>query len=151
MIKQILVALDYGDTCQRVFNQALELAQPLQTNLNLVNVLMPERDHSVTQAPYSDQDWKIYTDRYRDLKMASLTLVEDLAAQATEVGLKAAATQAFGSPGPVICELAKNWGADLIMVGSHGRKGLSEMLLGSVSNYVVHHATCSVMVVHGSD
>lgn len=43
----------------------------------------------------------------------------------------------------------KTWDADLIVVGSHGRKGLSEMLLGSVSNYVVHHAPCSVIIVHG--
>ncbi|MGF1516635.1 MAG: universal stress protein, partial [Nodosilinea sp.] len=51
------------------------------------------------------------------------------------------------SPGRVICTLAKTWAADLIVVGSHRRKGLSELFLGSVSNYVMHHAPCSVLVV----
>ena len=36
------------------------------------------------------------------------------------------------------------------MVGSHGRTGIRELLLGSVSNYVLHHALCSVLVVQGS-
>jgi nucleotide-binding universal stress UspA family protein len=148
MIKNILVALDYGDTCQSVFNRAIELAQPLHANLNLVSVLRPERDDSLTQAPYSDADWKTYTDRYRDLETVGSKMLESLAHQAKEAGIKVEFIQEIGNPGPVICELAKTWGADLIVVGSHGRKGLSEMLLGSVSNYVVHHATCSVMVVH---
>ncbi|MFE4105095.1 universal stress protein [Almyronema epifaneia] len=148
MIKNILVALDDDDTCQRVFDQTIELAHPLHANLHLLNVLMPERDDSVTQAPYSDKDWKMYADRYRELKIASLKLLENLADTAKTAGVNAEVTQAFGTPGPVICQLAKTWGADLIMVGSHGRRGLSEMLLGSVSNYVVHHAACSVMVVH---
>ena len=151
MIKHILVALDYGDTCQSIFNQAVELAHPLQANLNLLSVLTPQRDDSLTQAPYSDQDWKIYQDRHRDLQMAGLRLLEGWANQAQELGIKTEFTQEFGSPGPVICQLAKTWGADLILVGSHGRQGLSEMLLGSVSNYVVHHAACSVMVVHEPD
>lgn len=151
MIKHILVALDDGDTCQSVFNQAVELAQPLQANLNLLSVLTPQRDDSLTQAPYSDQTWKIYQDRYRDLQTSGLKLLEGWAHQAQALGIKTEFTQEFGSPGPVICQLAKTWGADLILVGSHGRQGLGEMLLGSVSNYVVHHATCSVMVVHESD
>lgn len=148
MIRNILVALDYGDTHQSVFNRAIELAQPLAANLNLLNVLKPEVDDSLTNPPYSDRDWKVYADRYRDLETASLTLLKNLADKAKETGIQAEFTQKMGSPGPVICQLAKTWGADLIIVGSHGRKGLSEMLLGSVSNYVVHHAACSVMVVH---
>lgn len=47
----------------------------------------------------------------------------------------------------MICELARNWNADLIILGRRGRTGLSELLLGSVSNYVLHHAPCSVLTV----
>jgi nucleotide-binding universal stress UspA family protein len=47
----------------------------------------------------------------------------------------------------MICQVAKDWGAELIMVGRRGNSGLSELILGSVSNYVVHHAHCSVLIV----
>lgn len=51
-----------------------------------------------------------------------------------------------GSPAQQIVERANEWGAEIIVVGSHGR-GFWGRLLGSVSNSVVHHATCSVLVV----
>lgn len=52
-----------------------------------------------------------------------------------------------GSPARVIVELAETWGADLIVVGSHGYGFWNRALLGSVSSAVVHLAPCSVLVV----
>jgi nucleotide-binding universal stress UspA family protein len=52
-----------------------------------------------------------------------------------------------GIPGSSICDRAKQWGADIIVIGRRGHSGLAELLLGSVSNYVVHRAHCSVLVV----
>jgi nucleotide-binding universal stress UspA family protein len=49
--------------------------------------------------------------------------------------------------GHSICEAAQIWNADLIVLGRRGRTGLTEAILGSVSNYVVHHALCCVLVV----
>ena len=50
-----------------------------------------------------------------------------------------------GEPAPVVTEAAKDF--DLVVVGSHGRKGLDRFLLGSVSHAIVHRAPCSVLVV----
>lgn len=52
-----------------------------------------------------------------------------------------------GSPEKKIVEAAEDWGADLIVAGSHGYGFWERMFLGSVSNAIVHHATCSVLVV----
>ena len=52
-----------------------------------------------------------------------------------------------GSPGQMIVAEAEKWGADLIVVGSHGYGFLERVFLGSVSDAVIHHAPCSVMVV----
>jgi nucleotide-binding universal stress UspA family protein len=52
-----------------------------------------------------------------------------------------------GAPAQMIVEEAENWGANLIIVGSHGYGFWERVLLGSVSNAVVHHAPCSVLVV----
>lgn len=52
-----------------------------------------------------------------------------------------------GAPRPVILDEAEEWGADLIVLGSHGYGALKRFLLGSVSQAVVSHAKCSVEVV----
>ena len=55
----------------------------------------------------------------------------------------------IGEPRSVILDIAKDWEADLVVVGSHGRRGLDRFLLGSVSETVAIHAPCSVRVVWG--
>ncbi|KEI69147.1 hypothetical protein A19Y_4503 [Planktothrix agardhii NIVA-CYA 126/8] len=52
-----------------------------------------------------------------------------------------------GEAGYWIREMTKKWGADLVIVGRRNRSELAELFLGSVSNYVVHHVKCSVLVV----
>ncbi|HEX8268222.1 MAG TPA: universal stress protein [Pyrinomonadaceae bacterium] len=52
-----------------------------------------------------------------------------------------------GTPGRAIVEEAQDWGADLIVVGSHGYGFWGRAFLGSTSDKVVHHAPCSVLVV----
>ena len=64
-------------------------------------------------------------------------------------GLKATAAVLSGNPKEVILEEAKKWNADLIVVGSHGRRGFRRFLLGSVSEAVAMNAHCSVVVVRG--
>ena len=53
----------------------------------------------------------------------------------------------FGSPDSRIVETAEEWKADLIVIGSHGYSRWERLLLGSVSDSVLHHAPCSVLVV----
>ena len=55
-----------------------------------------------------------------------------------------------GNPKHVLLDEAESWGADLIVVGSHGRRGLQRFLLGSVSQAVALHAPCSVEIVRTS-
>jgi nucleotide-binding universal stress UspA family protein len=52
-----------------------------------------------------------------------------------------------GSPGTVLCERAEALNADVVVVGSRGRGAIRRVLLGSVSNYVVHNAPCPVLVI----
>jgi nucleotide-binding universal stress UspA family protein len=52
-----------------------------------------------------------------------------------------------GKPEQTICDVAREVGADVIVVGSHGRTGLGRLLIGSVSEHVVRHAPCPVLVV----
>ncbi len=56
-----------------------------------------------------------------------------------------------GDPKRSIVEIATEWGADLIIIGSHGRKGVDRFLLGGVSEAVSRHAHCSVLIVRSPE
>lgn len=155
MFSKMLVALDQGSTCVGLFKQALALAQATGARLMLLSILEPEGNGSlVTSADYGYPlplgiDNSIWLDLYRKAETRGLDRLRNFTDQAIAAGVSTEFTQIIGSPGREICALAKTWEADLILVGSHGRTGLSELLLGSVSNYVMHHAPCSVLVIDG--
>jgi nucleotide-binding universal stress UspA family protein len=98
--------------------------------------------HSPILQNYSEA-WAKAEDQNRDWLRAFV-------AEAAAVGVKADLRQQLGDPGDLICQIARDEAVDLIIVGRRGRSGLSEMLLGSVSNHVMHHAPCSVLTVQGN-
>ncbi|WP_442939245.1 universal stress protein [Nostoc sp.] len=53
----------------------------------------------------------------------------------------------FGEPGATISSVAQEWNADLIVLGRHDHSAIAEFFVGSVSNHVVDHANCSVLVI----
>jgi len=77
--------------------------------------------------------------------------LRSLQAEAVEAGVLTTAMQAVGDPGRQICQQAIEQDVGLIVIGRRGRSGLGELLMGSVSNYVMHHAHCSVLVVQGEE
>jgi nucleotide-binding universal stress UspA family protein len=72
------------------------------------------------------------------------------AAQLRKRGFQAEGVIREGDPETAILEYARNWGADLIVVGSRDRSLLERLLLGSVSQTVVKHSPCSVLVIKQS-
>jgi nucleotide-binding universal stress UspA family protein len=72
---------------------------------------------------------------------------EDIRAHFPDLGTQLTKKVVKGKPEKEIVEEAENWGADLIIMGSHGYGFWRRSLLGSVSESVVHHAPCSVLVV----
>ena len=160
MFTKILVALDHTSAAPVLFQKALELAQPLGAELLLLSVLTPDGDGNLPLPDYSGLTsyavgtssnlWDMYLKSYQEYETAATERLRNFVEQASTVGVSGQFKQVNGDVGRIICEQAKSWAADLVIVGSRGRKGLSEMLLGSVSNYVMHHATCSVLVVHDS-
>jgi nucleotide-binding universal stress UspA family protein len=71
----------------------------------------------------------------------------DVALQFRRMGYAAEGCSAKGDPETAILDHAREWGADLIVVGSHDRTRMERFLIGSVAEYIVKHAPCSVLVL----
>jgi nucleotide-binding universal stress UspA family protein len=82
-----------------------------------------------------------------DRKKQAKALVRRAAQELRKAGFEASEAVEAGNPKARIIDRAAEWKADLIVVGSHGWKGLNRFLMGSVSDAVVRHADCSVEVV----
>ena len=82
-----------------------------------------------------------------DRKVQATDLVNRVAKELQDAGFQASKTVDFGDAKTIIIDNATHWGADLIVMGSHGWKGLNRFLLGSVSDAVARHAPCSVEIV----
>lgn len=159
MFSKILVALDYSDSSRSVFEQALVLAQATGAELMLLHVLCSfDNDYpnissfpEINTLPHDlyEEAMQRYAQQWQEFERHNLAIIQALAHKAEDAGFKVDYTQYLGDPATTICSVAKTWQADLVIVGRRGRKGLSELLLGSVSNYIIHHAGCSVLVVQG--
>ena len=160
MFDHILVAIDQSTSSHRAFDTALDLAQALNAQLTLVHAL-DRSDPESPRQPYISVDsysmeldvllLKDYDYKWAEFAKHYDSLLEQKQEAAEAIGVQARYLQPNGRPGLAICTIARDSQVDLIVVGSHSRQGLSEMLLGSVSNYVVHHAPCPVMVIHPED
>ncbi|MEG4407046.1 universal stress protein [Microcoleus sp. MON2_D5] len=155
--KKIFAALDDSELGHRVFTQALELALSDRAQVMLFNcVTVSTMGQTAVPIPVDlglnvelmDQAYQAQRLRLdRDVKQAS-GLLKNYCDAAAKKGLQVEFDcKMDGDPGHCICESAENWGADLIVLGRRGRTGFTEAFLGSVSNYVVHHASCSVLVI----
>jgi nucleotide-binding universal stress UspA family protein len=141
--KKVLIAVDSDPVAVHAAEVGVELAKAVAGQVALISVI--DRSGVEAAAPEFPRD-------------ELLAEARDHAARVlAELGPKLApggAAETFspeGHPGEEIVAAAKTWGADLIVIGSHGRGGIGRVLLGSVAEAVTRHAPCPVLVVRGKD
>jgi nucleotide-binding universal stress UspA family protein len=150
MFDKILVAIDNTASSQAIFEQALALAVSNQSQLMLLHVLEP-MDSTYRLNPHAagqmESEFRVYMKQLKELEQVGLDRLRALEEKATAQHVSTEFTQSVGDAGRIICAVAKSWDADLIMIGRRGHRGISEFFLGSVSNYVLHHAHCNVLTL----
>lgn len=154
--QKILVALDYSPLSRAVFDQALDLAKANGASLRLLHCLTNETiGESMGPMPVEMGFYPEFAGyAYRSQPLLTEKRLEEAEAMlrsycetAKKQGVVADFDCPVGEASLSICKAAQNWGADLLVLGRRGRTGLTEALMGSVSNYVMHHAACSVLVI----
>lgn len=141
--KHILVPLDFSLFADQALEYAIELAQTLQARLTLLHVihLTPWlTGDSVTVFP------GVFLE---EIEMEAQQLMEASLGRLRDAGLSGETIIVHGVPFQAILDTAKDKGADLIVMGTHGRTGLTHMLMGSVAEKVVRLAPCPVLVTRG--
>lgn len=138
-IEKVLLATDGSPASESASEQAIDLATQVEARLLVVSVLGGSSRPSEAQPEVSAADSR-----------ASLTsTAQGIVARARAAGVDASFLVWEGEPGDAIVAAADAESADIIVVGSHGRSGVSRVFMGSVSDFVVRHAHCPVMVVRG--
>jgi nucleotide-binding universal stress UspA family protein len=137
-IRQIVLATDLGTASAAATDEAFRLAGALQARLLAVTVI----DLRTLQLPGG---------RYRSRIDQERARLETAASELVLRGRRDRIPTSFliweGDPAESIVDAARSEGADVIVVGSHGRGALGRALIGSVSDQVVRHAPCPVLVV----
>jgi nucleotide-binding universal stress UspA family protein len=152
MFQKILVAIDDSESGQIVFEQAVALAKTNQSQLMLLHVLVPT-DEMYAGSPYMGTPSMVmdtYLERCYQREKEGTEKLGKLVLAATAQGIPTESNYNVGDPGRSICALATAWNADLILLGRRGLSGLNELFMGSVSNYVSHHAPCHVLTIQCS-
>jgi nucleotide-binding universal stress UspA family protein len=155
MFHKILVAVDRSQNGEKVLDAAIALASAMGSHLMLLHVLSSEEEGypkmpMLTTLEYYPVDGILFGDyqkHWQIYEKQGLEVLRSFTDKAIAAGVSTEFTQNSGNPGRTICDMAQSWGADLIVMGHRGYSGLKELVLGSVSNYVLHHAPCSVFTV----
>ena len=134
MLKTILAPTDFSDLSANGVRYACQLARDMGAALIIFNVVVLDESNAVNK---------------REIEQHKKRLEEFVAEKVADagVGLKVRQMVDAGQPFGAIVDCAEKEGVDLIVMSSHGRSGLSRMLIGSVTDKILRGGSCPVLVV----
>ena len=142
---KVLLAIESSGFSEAAVDAVRGQFRPDQAEIHLLHVIDPIVYLPLYDGAIRDFD-RIDALRQENRKQAQ-ALVDGTAKALREAGYRVTTAVEEGEPRTTIIDSAERAKADLIVVGSHGRRGLPRLLLGSVSEYVARHAPCSVEII----
>lgn len=147
MYRSVLVAIDGSHTSGLALNEAIQLARALGARLRIATVVDKVNLNRPTEYPNPAEIWDA-------LAAGGRALLDKAVSTAAEGGVEADTRlleiEKLGDRIPdILVREAEAWPADLIVVGTHGRRGLSHLFLGSVAEGIVRVATRPVLLIRG--
>jgi nucleotide-binding universal stress UspA family protein len=138
---KVLMGIDDSKFSEDVIQAVVTQLRPENAEVLVLHVLEPI---SLLAPPEMAQG---YAPELEEQKKPARELVERFAKKLRGAGFEASTAVEIGDVRVSILDTATEWHADLIVIGSHGRKGIESFLLGSVTESVARHAKCSVEIV----
>ena len=145
-IRRILHATDYSKASERALQEAVDFAKQNEAELLVVHVIQPA-------VPYvAGEDIgaaELYVKLEESTKQEAQRSMNKLVQRLERLKVKAKTLLLRGIPADQIVKAAKNRRADMIVIGTHGRTGLTKLFMGSVASRVISMAQSPVLTVRG--
>lgn len=146
MYQNILVPVDGSETAEKALREAIQLARGLSSRIRVI--------HVVNSMPWITQGSPGVIEELVDqLRSTGESIVHEAKTAVRSAGIEVdhRLIEAVGErAGESIVTEANNWPADLIVCGTHGRRGLRRLLVGGDAEYIVRHSPAPVLLVRGS-
>lgn len=149
MYKRILVPVDGSATAARGLQEAIKLAKLTGAKLRLMHVV-----DQISFALGMESAAMVTGDMMQSLREGGVALLKKTATRVEKAGVGVDTVLCDGLAGRVcdhVIEQAAAWKAELIVLGTHGRRGFSRLLMGSDAELIVRHATVPVLLVRPKD
>jgi len=143
-IQHILVPTDFSEYADYALDYAIALAQKLQARLTVLHII------DTTPLGVVEGTAMLPPSYWQELETDLEQRLEESLKRLDDVGLQGEPLIVHGVPFQMIIEVAEGRDVDLIVMGTHGRTGLTHVLMGSVAEKVVRLAPCPVLVTRGS-
>jgi universal stress protein A len=145
-IRSILVPTDFSPSSEHAVDYASALAQSLGASLHLI--------HVITSLITAEKPWEASAidaaGWHEVLYQEGVGKLRFLAQEIRDQGVHASCEVRSGTAANEIVHAAIDYGADLIIMSTHGRSGLPHLLLGSVAEHVIRSASCPVLVLRNA-
>lgn len=140
MFTNVLVPVDGSDNSYRALDAALLLSQKLGSNITVVNVM--------EQVPITHiESEKLLSELLEAYRKENQEILSKCSKIASEKGISIKTLLLQGNPASVILDYCKKENFDLVIMGSRGLGKFKQLILGSVSNKIVHHCQCGVLLI----
>lgn len=139
---KIMVPTDFSDTAAAALDYALELAAKVGASVHVVHF------YSYPIAPFEAPYPFAFAELNKNLETEALKALANLTQTHKREGVQVSTATRLGDARSGVLESVDAVGADMICMGTHGRRGLSHLLLGSVAEYTVRLSKVPVLTVH---
>jgi nucleotide-binding universal stress UspA family protein len=142
-LRHLLVPIDFTETSERALGYAVELARKFEASITVMHA------YQIPVYGFPDGAYITGADLAAQISNAAQQRLDGVLESQKVSGIPMSAVLRDGVPWEEINAVATETNADLIIIGTHGRRGLARALLGSVAENVIRTTTLPVMVIHG--
>ncbi len=142
-IQKILCPIDFSPPSRNALRYANEFAKAMNAKITVMHVIQPQPIAADVNVPYIPPEV--------EMEQAAKDDMAHLVREIVSEGVLVEQVLAFGLPSDCVIAQAKKENADVIILGTHGRSGISRLLMGSTAESVIRHAACPVLVVKAEE